>query len=160
MSHDLTPRPLNPAAPAPDFPWPGGKRSALFIGFDVDAETAWIGNRPENVDRMVTTSHGGYDARVGIAKVLELLAELDLKATFFIPGWTAEAHTRACEPIVATATPATPMLRPMTLMRSRITFKMEHRMRKYSGVLLSPSARRIDAAALYANCAMPQPQTI
>ena len=101
MSHDLTPRPLNPAAPAPDFPWPGGKRSALFIGFDVDAETAWIGNRPENVDRMVTTSHGGYDARVGIAKVLELLAELDLKATFFIPGWTAEAHTRACEPIVA-----------------------------------------------------------
>ena len=66
----------------------------------------------------------------------------------------------ACEPTVATATPATPMLSPMTLMRSRITFKMEHRMRKYSGVLLSPSARRIDAAALYANCAMPQPQTI
>ena len=101
MSHDLSPRPLNPAPPAPHFPWPGGKRSALFIGFDVDAETAWIGNRPENVDRMVTTSHGGYDARVGIAKVLELLDDLGLKATFFIPGWTAEAHTAACEPIVA-----------------------------------------------------------
>ena len=49
---------------------------------------------------MVTTSHGGYDARVGIAKILELMDDLGLKATFFIPGWTAEAHTAACEPIV------------------------------------------------------------
>ncbi len=49
---------------------------------------------------MVTTSHGGYDARVGIAKILELMKELGLKATFFVPGWTALAHPAACEPIV------------------------------------------------------------
>ncbi|MFD1880595.1 polysaccharide deacetylase family protein [Paracoccus pacificus] len=98
---DLTPRPLNPAPPAPEFPWPNGKKSALFIGFDVDAETAWMGNRPENADRMVTTSHGGYDARVGTAKILTLLNDLGLRATFFIPGWTVEAHTAMCESIVA-----------------------------------------------------------
>lgn len=102
MTYDLSPRPLNPAPPAPVIDWPNGKKSALFIGFDVDAETAWIGNNHANVDRMVTTSLGGYDARVGIAKILELLEELGLKATFFIPGWTAEAHTASCEPIVAT----------------------------------------------------------
>lgn len=101
MTFDLTPRPLNPAPPASDFAWPGGRKSALFIGFDVDAETAWIGNTPANVNRMVTTSHGGYDARVGIAKILELLADLSLPATFFIPGWTAEAHPAPCEAIVA-----------------------------------------------------------
>lgn len=101
MTHDLTPRPLNPAPPAPDFAWPDGKKSAVFIGFDVDAETAWIGNTPANVNRMVTTSHGGYDARVGIAKILDLMADLSLKGTFFIPGWTAEAHPAACEAIVA-----------------------------------------------------------
>lgn len=101
MTHDLTPRPLNPAPPAPGFTWPGGKKSAVFIGFDVDAETAWIGNTPANVNRMVTTSHGGYDARVGIAKILDLMADLSLKGTFFIPGWTAEAHPAACEAIVA-----------------------------------------------------------
>jgi peptidoglycan/xylan/chitin deacetylase (PgdA/CDA1 family) len=101
MTFDLTPRPLNPAPEAPPMTWPNGAKSALFIGFDVDAETAWIGNNPSNVDRLVTVSHGGYDARVGIAKILELLDELALKATFFIPGWAALAHTAACEPIVA-----------------------------------------------------------
>ncbi|WP_341487478.1 polysaccharide deacetylase [Pararhizobium sp. A13] len=101
MAFDLSPRPLNAAPEAPPMAWPNGAKSALFIGFDVDAETAWIGNNPSNVDRLVTVSHGGYDARAGIGKILELLDELALKATFFIPGWTALAHTAACEPIVA-----------------------------------------------------------
>ena len=92
MTFDMTPRPLNPAAKAPEMTWPNGARSALFIGFDVDAETAWIGNNPSNVDRMVTTSHGGYHARGGIAKILELMAELDLKGTVFTPCWTAPAR--------------------------------------------------------------------
>ncbi|MBP1851562.1 polysaccharide deacetylase family protein [Rhizobium halophytocola] len=100
MTYDLSPRPLNPAAPAPAMTWPNGARSALFIGFDVDAETAWIGNTPANVDRMVTTSHGGYDARVGIAKILDLMDELALKATFFTPGWTALAHRDLCKRIL------------------------------------------------------------
>lgn len=100
MTFDLSPRPLNPAAAAPKMVWPNGAKSALFIGFDVDAETAWIGNNPSNVDRMVTTSHGGYDARVGIAKIVELMDELSVPATFFIPGWTALAHRAACEAIL------------------------------------------------------------
>lgn len=100
MTFDLSPRPLNPAPSTPPMIWPNGARSALFIGFDVDAETAWIGNTPSNIDRMVTTSHGGYDARVGIARILQLMHELDLKATFFTPGWTALAHPGACEPML------------------------------------------------------------
>lgn len=98
---DFPPVPFNRAALAPTHPWPNGAKSALFIGFDVDAETAWMGNRPENGDRLVTVSHGGYDARVGIAKILELMDELALKATFFVPGWTALAHTAQCRAIVA-----------------------------------------------------------
>ncbi len=100
MTHDLTPRPLNPAPATPDMVWPNGAKSALFVGFDVDAETAWIGNNPSNVDRMVTTSHGGYDARVGISKIVQLMDELAIKATFFIPGWTALAHPDQCESIL------------------------------------------------------------
>lgn len=100
MTFDLSPRPLNPAPPAPGFPWPEGKRSALFISFDVDAETAWIGNDPSNVDRLVTVSHGGYGPRAGVPKILQLLDSLGIKATFFIPGWTVEAHTAVCESIL------------------------------------------------------------
>ena len=88
MPIDLSPRPLNPAPPTPPMVWPNGARSAVFVGFDVDAETAWIGNNPSNVGRMVTTSHGGYDARVGIAKILQLMKEVAINVTFFIPGWT------------------------------------------------------------------------
>jgi peptidoglycan/xylan/chitin deacetylase (PgdA/CDA1 family) len=101
MTYDLSPRPLNPAPAAPAMTWPNGARSAVFVGFDVDAETAWIGNNPSNVDRMVTTSHGGYDARVGIRKILELMDELAIKATFFTPGWTALAHRAICETMLA-----------------------------------------------------------
>jgi peptidoglycan/xylan/chitin deacetylase (PgdA/CDA1 family) len=100
MTYDLSPRPLNPAPETPPMIWPNGAKSALFIGFDVDAETAWIGNNPSNVDRMVTTSHGGYDARVGIRKIVELMDELSMKGTFFIPGWTALAHQAVCETIL------------------------------------------------------------
>lgn len=98
---DFPPIAFNQAPPAPRFPWPNGARSALFIGFDVDGETAWIGNNPANADRLVTVSHGGYDGRVGIERVLALLADLALKATFFTPGWTALAHRAQCEAIVA-----------------------------------------------------------
>jgi peptidoglycan-N-acetylglucosamine deacetylase len=100
MSTDPTPRPANPAPPAPEFPWPDGKRCALFPGFDVDAESVWLGMDRRNADRLVTMSYGGYEARVGIPKLLELLARYEVKATFFITGWTAEAHPAACEGIL------------------------------------------------------------
>jgi peptidoglycan/xylan/chitin deacetylase (PgdA/CDA1 family) len=53
-----------------------------------------------NQDRLVTMSYGGYEARVGIPKLLELLANYEVKATFFITGWTVEAHPAACEAIL------------------------------------------------------------
>jgi peptidoglycan/xylan/chitin deacetylase (PgdA/CDA1 family) len=100
MSTDHTPRPANPAPPAPEFPWPDGKKCALFPGFDVDAESVWLGMDRRNADRLVTMSYGGYEARVGIPKLLELLARYEVRATFFITGWTAEAHPAACEAIL------------------------------------------------------------
>lgn len=100
MSTEPTPRPANPAPPAPEFPWPGGKACAMFPGFDVDAESVWLGMDRRNQDRLVTMSYGGYEARVGIPKLLELLASYEVKATFFITGWTVEAHPAACEAIL------------------------------------------------------------
>jgi peptidoglycan-N-acetylglucosamine deacetylase len=100
MTHDIPAKPANPAPAAPLFPWPNGARCALFPGFDVDAESVWIAGDRRNAERLVTLSYGGYEARVGIPKILELLNRYAVKATFFVTGWTAEAHPAACEAIV------------------------------------------------------------
>lgn len=92
--------PANAAPPAPLHPWPDGKRSALFLGVDVDAEAAWTAKDPSNFERLVTMSYGGYEARVGIPKMLELFRDLEVKATFFTAGWAAEAHSATCEAIL------------------------------------------------------------
>jgi peptidoglycan/xylan/chitin deacetylase (PgdA/CDA1 family) len=92
--------PANLAAPAPEFPWPDGKRAAMFLSIDVDAESAWTAKDPANAERLVTMSFGGYEARVGTPKLLELLRQLGLKATFFITGWAADAHPAMAEAIL------------------------------------------------------------
>ena len=93
-------RPANLAPPAPEYPWPDGKRAAMFLSFDVDAESAWTGKDPSHADKLVAMSFGGYEARVGTPKLLELLEQLGLQATFFITGWSVDAHPAMCEAIL------------------------------------------------------------
>lgn len=97
----LKPVPANLAPPAPEFPWPNGAKCALFPAFDVDTESVWLGSDPTNAERLITMSYGGYEARVGIPKILELLARHDVKATFFVTGWSIDAHPATCEAILA-----------------------------------------------------------
>jgi len=97
---DVPPRPSNQAPPASNLAWPPGKRCAVFNSFDVDSESAWIAYDVKNVNRLVTMSFGGYEARVGVPKILEYLRSIELKSTFFIPGWVVEAHPKMCEAIV------------------------------------------------------------
>jgi peptidoglycan/xylan/chitin deacetylase (PgdA/CDA1 family) len=92
-------RPANPAGPAPVFPWPGKYRAAMQLSFDVDAETAWTSKDPRNFDRLVTASYGGYEGRVGIPKLLEMLRQQELTATFFTTGWFIEAYPAIAEAI-------------------------------------------------------------
>jgi len=87
--------------PIPKVTWPGGARVAVMLTFDFDAETLWLSRDPENAKRPGILSKGLYGARVGVPKVLELLADFGLPATFFVPGWTAERHVSRCEAILA-----------------------------------------------------------
>lgn len=92
--------PANRAPLAPEYPWPAGQRAAMFLSFDVDAETAWTGKDPSRYGELVTMSYGGYEARIGVRKLLELLRQQALKATFFITGWSVEAHPAMAEAIL------------------------------------------------------------
>ncbi|NVN35722.1 polysaccharide deacetylase family protein [Komagataeibacter swingsii] len=93
--------PPNQAPPALRYPWPEGNRAAMFLSFDIDAESAWTGKDPSHADRLVTMSFGGFEARVGTPVILKLLREMGLKATFFITGWAVEAHPAMAEAVLA-----------------------------------------------------------
>ncbi len=73
-------RDLNPPS------WPGGARVAVLLSFDVDNETTQ-GLRTGTVS-IGPLSQGQYGARVGLPRVLGLLEEEDVPATFFFPAWT------------------------------------------------------------------------
>ncbi|MFK7802452.1 MAG: polysaccharide deacetylase [Anaerolineae bacterium] len=101
MKHqDLKLEPINKAAVGEKVNWPANKKSCLFVSFDFDAETAWFDERAADSQQLVRMSHGGYGPRVGIPKILELLKKLDIPATFFVPGWTAETYPKICEDIL------------------------------------------------------------
>lgn len=82
------------------FSWPNGAQCAFVTSFDFDAESAAVGRSPGWEKKLVTLSYGRYGAKVGVPKVLELLRNESIKATFYIPGWTAETHTERCEAIL------------------------------------------------------------
>ena len=63
--------------------WPGGTRVAVLLSFDVDNETIWLRNGDTNVGGL---SQGQYGARVGLGRVLELLDDQDVSASFFGPA--------------------------------------------------------------------------
>jgi peptidoglycan/xylan/chitin deacetylase (PgdA/CDA1 family) len=80
--------------------WPNGARVAVMLTFDFDAETLWTSRDPTNARRPGILSQGVYGAKVGVPKILETLKDADLKATFFVPGWTVENHAGRTEMIL------------------------------------------------------------
>lgn len=69
--------------------WNNGKKCAVVLGFDFDAESMWATPRSGTPTPM---SRGTYGARVGVPRVLELLNKYDIKATFFVPADTGRRH--------------------------------------------------------------------
>ena len=80
-------------------PWPGGARIAVMLTFDFDAESLWLARDPSHANRPGPLSQGRYGARVGVPRLLDVLAQEQVPATFFIPGWVAEHHPDECRRI-------------------------------------------------------------
>ncbi len=80
--------------------WPNGARIAVMLTFDFDAETLWLSRDPANAKKPGTLSQGTYGAKVAVPMILETLRDAAVPATFFVPGWTAERHTRRVEDIL------------------------------------------------------------
>ena len=63
--------------------WPGGARVAVLLSFDVDNETIWLRNNDTNVGGL---SQGEYGSRVALGRILDLLDEHEIAASFFGPA--------------------------------------------------------------------------
>ena len=85
-------RDLNPAS------WPDGARVAVLLSFDVDNETIWLRNNDTNVGGL---SQGEYGSRVALGRVLDLLDEYDIAASFFGPAVSFSLAPQMIEKIQA-----------------------------------------------------------
>jgi peptidoglycan-N-acetylglucosamine deacetylase len=83
------------------FAWPGGAHAACAITFDVDAESAILAVDKRFAARASTMSHQAYGPKVGVPRLLGVLAYAGIQTTFFVPGFTARRYPDTVRRIVA-----------------------------------------------------------
>lgn len=69
--------------------WPGGARVGVALSFDPDHETLALREGETSPSKL---SQGEYGARVGVPRILKLLAAHRARATFFVPAVSALLH--------------------------------------------------------------------
>jgi peptidoglycan/xylan/chitin deacetylase (PgdA/CDA1 family) len=62
------------------------------LSFDVDAESAILAHGRRFREHAMVMTHQAFGPQVGVPRLLQLLAEYGLPATFFVPGFTAERY--------------------------------------------------------------------
>ncbi|WP_051110275.1 polysaccharide deacetylase family protein [Saccharomonospora halophila] len=72
--------------------WPEGVRAAASFTFDVDAESCALAADRSTHDRMSLMSHQSYGPLVAVPRLLGILHRQEIRATFFVPGLTAEMY--------------------------------------------------------------------
>ncbi len=78
--------------------WPKKARVAVGLSFDVDNETPALRDGQTSPGVL---SQGQYGARAGLPRILRLLDEFQISATFFIPAMSAKIHLQAVHDIIS-----------------------------------------------------------
>lgn len=86
---------------APTGGWLAGAAAAMVLTFDVDGESPLLAEDARYAENAMLMSHQAFGPEVGVSRILRLLAEYEVPATFFVPGATAERHPRTVEAILA-----------------------------------------------------------
>ena len=80
--------------------WPGDTQCVVTLGFDIDGVSSWIGRNPDFANRPGLLSMAEYGPKRGVPRILKLLDDYDIKATFYIPGYVAENYEDMVREIV------------------------------------------------------------
>ena len=78
--------------------WPGGTRCAVALSFDSDHETNELREGGESIGRL---SQGQYGNRQGVPRILQILSQHGVKASFFVPAVTAMLYPEEQRRVVA-----------------------------------------------------------
>ncbi len=78
--------------------WPGGARCAVALSFDSDHETGELRDGGKSIGRM---SWGEYGARVGVPRILDILARHQVPASFYVPAVAALLHPDEQKRVIA-----------------------------------------------------------
>jgi peptidoglycan/xylan/chitin deacetylase (PgdA/CDA1 family) len=73
--------------------------ATVCLTFDVDAEAGLAANT--GPERLTSHSERRFGITRGLPRILDLLAGLEARATFYVPGMTAERHPAAIRELVA-----------------------------------------------------------
>lgn len=80
--------------------WHDGAAAVAALTFDVDAESPVLARGGQYAEHLTTMSHQSYGPDVGVPRILNLLDDLSVPATFFVPGWVAEQRPGLAASIV------------------------------------------------------------
>lgn len=84
-----------------NFKWPSGYKAAVCFSWDLDGEAAqYVRNPAQASNQTSELVQRSYGPEVGLYKILDLLEEFDLNATFYVPGYTANLHPEAFKSIL------------------------------------------------------------
>jgi peptidoglycan/xylan/chitin deacetylase (PgdA/CDA1 family) len=78
--------------------WPGGARVAVALSFDSDHETIPLRDGETRPGKL---AQGEYGSRVAAPKILAMLAEYGVRASFFMPAVSALLHPEEVESYAA-----------------------------------------------------------
>ncbi len=95
--------PIDGHTNGPAYKWPDGKKIAVMITFDFDAEYLRKSRAESKGRKMGFTdlSRGLYAPHEGLARVLSCLDIHKVKSTFFIPGIILETYPQCCKEIAS-----------------------------------------------------------
>jgi len=79
-------------------PWPDGNRCAVSITWDVDADSGLNYYNQDKADNLIASqSQTRYDPLIAVPRLVKLLHRLDMRQTFFFPGWCIEKYPAAVD---------------------------------------------------------------
>jgi peptidoglycan-N-acetylglucosamine deacetylase len=81
--------------------WLGESAALAVLSFDVDAESPILAQGRRYAGHAMVMTHQAYGPLVGVPRLLALLDDFGLKATFFVPGLTADRYPQTVEQIAA-----------------------------------------------------------